>query len=137
MTWLKALHIATLLVWCAGLFYLPALFAAHPRTRDRTRFHRLRIMTRFSYIAVASPAAVLAVGSGIALIFVSEALGKWLVVKLTAISLMALYHLYCGWMITRLHKTRIVRRPGFHLAGMIVPASLIPAVFWLVLQKPF
>lgn len=137
MHWLKALHIATLLVWCAGLFYLPALVAAHPRTRDLTAFHRLRIMIRFSYVAVTSPAAVLAVGSGIALIFLSGSLGNWLVVKLTAISLMTLYHLYCGWMIARLHEKRVVRRPGFHLAGMIVPATLIPAIFWLALQKPF
>jgi protoporphyrinogen IX oxidase len=136
MTWLKSIHIASLLLWCAALFYLPALFAAHPRVRDRTRFWRLRVITRFTYVAVASPAAVVATGTGIALIFVSPSLGAWLILKLNAILLMMLYHLYCGWTITRLYRTRVVRRPGWHVAGMIVPATMIPTVFWLVLHKP-
>lgn len=137
MALLKAVHIAALLVWCAGLFYLPVLFAEHPRKRDRSRYHRLRIMTRFTYIVVTSPAAVIAVASGILLIFLSESLGNWLVVKLSAVSLMSLYHLYCGWMIARLHERRVVGAPGFHLAGMLLPACLVPAIFWLALQKPF
>jgi protoporphyrinogen IX oxidase len=136
MTWLKAVHIAALLLWCAGLFYLPALFAAHPRVRDDSAFWRLRTITRFTYVAVASPAAVIAIGTGTALIFLSPSLGAWLILKLNAILLMMLYHLYCGWMITRLYQTRVVRRPAWHVAGMLVPATMIPTVFWLVLHKP-
>jgi protoporphyrinogen IX oxidase len=136
ITWLKAIHIAALLVWCAGLFYLPALFAAHPRTADATRFWRLRTMTRFTYVVVASPAAVIAIGTGIALIFVSPALGGWLILKLNVIVLMMLYHMYCGWTIGRLWALRVVRRPALHVAGMVVPLLAVPTVFWLVLHKP-
>jgi protoporphyrinogen IX oxidase len=136
ITWLKAIHIAALLVWCAGLLYLPALFAVHPRTPDPSRFWRLRTVTRFTYVAVASPAAVIAIGTGIALIFISPALGGWLILKLNVILLMMLYHMYCGWMIGRLWVQRVVRRPGLHAAGMAVPLLTIPTVFWLVLHKP-
>ncbi|HVL58209.1 MAG TPA: CopD family protein [Burkholderiaceae bacterium] len=136
MAWLKTIHMASLLVWCAGLFYLPALFAVHPRTPERWTYRRLRMITRFSYIVVTSPAAVIAIGTGIALIFISPAIAGWLVLKLTAISVLTMYHLYCGWMIARLHRTRVVKRPGWHVVGMLVPATMIPSIFWLVLHKP-
>jgi protoporphyrinogen IX oxidase len=136
ITWLKAVHIASLLVWCAGLFYLPALFASHPRQPDPVRFWRLRTIVRFTYVAVASPAAVIAIGTGTALIFVSPSLGGWLILKLNVILLMMLYHMYCGWTISHLWEARVVRRPALHVAGMAIPLLAIPTVFWLVLHKP-
>jgi protoporphyrinogen IX oxidase len=136
LTWLKTIHIAALLIWCAGLFYLPVLFASHPRVRDDSHFWRMRIITRFTYVAVTSPAAVIAIGTGTALIFLSPAVGAWLILKLNAIVMMTFYHLYCGWAISRLYRERVVRYPGWHIAGMVVPATMIPTVFWLVLHKP-
>jgi protoporphyrinogen IX oxidase len=136
MAWLKALHIATLLVWCAGLFYLPGLFAAHPLARNLRDLRRIRSMTRFTYVAVTSPAAVLAILSGTALVYVAEARGGWLVLKLTAVSLMVLYHLYCGRTLARLHTAPAALPPAAHLALLVVPGLLVPIVLWLVLGKP-
>lgn len=134
--WLKALHIATLLVWCAGLFYLPALFAAHPRTPAGPELRRLRAMTRFTFVAVASPAAVLAILSGTALVQVAQAEGAWMALKLGAVSLMVFFHLYCGRVLGLLGQAPTGRPAGAHLALLLPPSLLVPAVLWLVLGKP-
>jgi putative membrane protein len=138
MIWLKALHISALVIWCAGLFYLPGLFMLHPRTRDHADYHRLRIMTRYSFIMVISPAAVIAIISGTLLVYVRGLQGDWLAAKLVVVTLMVFFHLYCGGVLAKLRDPKVgsMRRPLLHLATVIVPAILIPLVLWLVLAKP-
>jgi len=136
VAWLKALHIVTLLVWCAGLFYLPGLFAAHPRTPIGPEFRRLRAITRFTFVVIASPAAVLAILSGTALVYATGVEGAWMVLKLGAVTLMVLFHLYCGRVLGLLGHSPASRSPAAHLALLLPPALLIPAVLWLVLGKP-
>lgn len=138
MIWLKALHISTLSIWCAGLFYLPGLFMLHPKTQDHADYHRLRIMTRYSFIMVISPAAVIAIISGTILVYLRGLQGDWLAMKLVMVTLMVFFHLYCGGLLARLrdpHDKRM-RHPLLHLALVIVPTILIPVVLWLVMAKP-
>lgn len=136
MAWLKALHIVTLSIWCAGLFYLPALFAAHPGTPAGPPFRRLRVMTRVTFVAVASPAAVLAIVSGSALVYAAGAEGTWMALKLGAVSLMVFFHLYCGRVLALLGRQPARRPAAAHLALLLAPSLLIPTVLWLVLGKP-
>lgn len=134
--WLKVLHISSLVFWCAGLLYMPGLFAAHPGITDSQDFRRLRAVTRLSYIYVTSPAAVIAVASGTVLIWIAAADGGWLPLKLTAVALMVLFHVYCGRLLAMLHEQPRLRRPAAHLVLVAPPALLIPVVLWLVLGKP-
>lgn len=136
MAWLKALHIVTLLIWCAGLFHLPALFAAHPHTPAGRDFRRLRAMTRFTYVVVASPAAVLAIVSGSALVYAAGVEGAWMALKLGAVSLMVFFHLYCGRVLAQLGRSPRRYPAAAHLALLLVPSLLIATVLWLVLGKP-
>lgn len=136
MAWLKGLHIVTLLVWCAGLFYLPALFAAHATTPEGQPLRRLRVMTRVTFVAVTSPAAVLAILSGSALVYATGVSGAWMALKLVAVSLMVLFHLYCGRMLALLGEAPHWRSGAAHFSLLLVPALLIPTVLWLVLGKP-
>jgi len=136
VAWLKALHIASLLAWCAGLLYLPGLFAAS-RGADMARLRRVHMAMRFTFVAVTSPAAIVAILSGAALAAVTAAQGGWLLAKLGAVTAMVVFHLYCGHLVTLLDTSpRLGRRPrSSWLAG--VPAALMAAVFWLALAKPF
>jgi len=136
LAYIKALHISTLLIWCAGLFYLPGLYAAHPQVDSHHDFRRLRIMTRFAFVAVISPAAVVAVVSGTALVFIAQVEGGWMAAKLGVVSLMVLFHLYCGRLLARLGAEPGFRPAGVHLLLLVPPLVLIPLVFWLVLGKP-
>lgn len=134
--WLKAVHIIALLAWSATLFYLPSLLAAHPGITERTRFYRLRAMTRTVYIGIASPAAIVSIVSGSALIVVANAHGGWLALKLTAVALMVAYHIYCGALVAAFRERPVERRPAALHALIVVPAVLVPVVFYLVLGKP-
>ncbi len=136
MAGLKALHIVTLLVWCAGLLYLPGQFAAFRQARGKDEIQRMHIMTRMVFIVVTSPAAVLAIISGTALVAVTGQTGEWLALKLTAVGAMVLFHLYCGHIVERLDREPRLVRLRARLLLLIVPAVLIPLVIWLVMAKP-
>ncbi len=137
VAWLKSIHVAALVLWGAGLLYLPGLFATHcdPERADVRAFHRLRAITRFTFIAVASPAGVVAVISGTLLVWLREVSGGWLPLKLTAVTGMVAYHTYCGIVLAQLRDEHSWRA-GELLSLMVIPLVLIPLVLWLVLAKP-
>jgi protoporphyrinogen IX oxidase len=136
MVWLKAIHISALIVWCAGLLSLPGLLAAHHRIKGDWTFRRLRGMTRFSYIAVASPAAVIAIASGMGLIAFTDISGGWFPLKLSAVALMAVFHVYCGHLRRVLHETPDALPGWLYRILPAAPLLLIPYVLWLVLARP-
>lgn len=136
MVWLKAIHISALIVWCAGLLSLPGLLARHKHARSDHAFRRLRGMTRFSYIVIASPAAVIAIASGMGLIAFTDISGGWFPLKLSAVAMMAVFHVYCGHLRRVLNEAPDALSGRFYRILPVVPLLLIPYVLWLVLAKP-
>lgn len=138
MAWLMGGHIALLIVWSAGLFYVPVLCSGDRKGMDRIAAHHTRIMTRFVFVAIASPAAVLTIVTGGALVYVTGASGDWLAAKLTCVALMAVFHGYCGHMLVLLglEGSRGKRLHSLSVWLIVTPAVLIFVVLWLVLAKP-
>jgi uncharacterized membrane protein len=136
MPWIKFVHLAALLAWCASLLALPLLLALFPRTEGKVSRRRLRAATRFVYIALASPAAVLAVVSGTALIHLMNVYAPWFFAKLTLVAAMVLFHAGCGKLILVLRERPRMWSPGLLLATAAVPVALILGVLWLVLAQP-
>lgn len=136
LPWIKAVHLASLLVWCAGLFALPALLALFPAVKGGVERKRLLAATRFMFIAVSSPAAVIAIASGTALIFLTGSFAPWLLAKLTLVTAMVFFHAGCGKLVLVLHREPARYASGAHLALALIPTMLIPAVLWLVLAQP-
>ncbi|SEF77772.1 CopD family protein [Billgrantia desiderata] len=138
MPWLKVLHIATLLCWCASLLYLPAMLMASARARTGSSFEvSAPALLRFVFTHIATPFALVAIMSGTLLFVVAQLVGGWLVLKLAAVSGMVLCHVLCGALIVRLERDR--RRflmPASVLVAAIA-ATLMLAVLVLVLSKPF
>lgn len=134
--WTKSAHIAALVFWCACLFYIPGLFAAHAKPLGRRDFHRLRAQTRVVYLGVASPAAVIAIVSGSALIYLRDVSGGWLPLKLTAVAAMVVLHLVDGWLVGWHRERGVSRHPFVLFVLVLVPASLVGLVLWLVLARP-
>jgi putative membrane protein len=133
----KLIHIAAIVVWAAGLLYLPGLFAAHPqRAGSEAEFRRLRLQTRLVYVALMSPAAVIAVVSGTVLVFLAAAIGGWIVLKLAAVTGMVLLHVYMGRLLGILLEQPDLRRPFVHLLLLVPAVLLIVAVITLVSWKP-
>ncbi|WP_028241780.1 CopD family protein [Stutzerimonas azotifigens] len=137
MPLLKLLHFASLLCWCGTLLYLPALIAAGTRRSDRLFYRDHAHLTRMVFTLIGTPAALLAIGSGTALFLRDGTLGGWLIMKLTAVTGMALCHALCGVLVLHIERDpeRSVTRQCMAL-GVAIPV-LIAVTLWLVLAKPF
>lgn len=99
MLWVKAFHIVFMVSWFAALFYLPRLFVYHADASDETSNARFKIMERKLYYGIGTPAMVVTILLGFWLIHL---LGYgilstfWLQAKLGLVTLLVIYHLYCG-----------------------------------------
>ena len=100
---LKALHIAFMVTWFAGLFYLPRLFIYHAETSDPVSLERFGVMERRLFIMMTIGAILTAV-FGFLLLWSNSALlaQGWFQAKLVLLTLMIIYHLRCWHWIRRL-----------------------------------
>ena len=136
MPWLKLVHFAALLCWCGSLLYLPALIAssaqgAHSRLHPETDYPVRVVFTLF-----ATPAALLAIGSGTLLFLVAGQWAGWLILKLAAVSGMALCHALCGVLVLRLER-QPERALSLECSALgALAAALVGITLWLVLAKP-
>lgn len=133
---LKVLHIAGLIVWCAGLLYLPGLLLAHRGAWDQQEFGRVRMSVRMGYMGLASPAAFVAVGAGSALVFVADALHPWMFLKLMAVGVLVVAHIQVGHLTAHLaDPDEVAPRRRIVLIWCLVGSAIL-TILWLVLAKP-
>lgn len=135
--WFKALHIAFMVTWFAGLFYLPRLFIYHAEADDDISRSRFTIMER-RLLAIMTLGAILTLVFGLCLLWANPALLKqgWFHVKLALLAGLTIFHVRCGHWIKRLQagyttkNTRGLRWfneiPVFFLLGIIGLAVLKP-----------
>ncbi len=136
MVWVKVIHISALILWCAGLIYMPLLHSRQRHVRSRSQFSRLRVMSRYLYVVVASPAAIITIVSGGTLVYLQDATTGWLAAKLGVVSLMALFHARCGHVLMLLGHESGRSRHRASAWVVLIPAILISSVLWLVLTRP-
>lgn len=132
----KAVHIATLILWCSGLFALPLTLALHVTDASHADFTRIRQITHFGYIYAITLAALVAIGSGTALIFLREAYVPWLFTKLVFVALLVAFHTWIGSVLVGFTETddpHLPRSPALPLTMLLVT---IAAILMLVLAKP-
>lgn len=136
---MKALHIATLSVWCAGLIALPVilhLYGRSARITTQAGFSEFRLLSHRSYTVVITPAAVIAIAAGTALIFMVEINDAWLMAKLAAVAGMVLVHAWMGHLISETGEGGGAYRMPPPLIALVLGVPLMVAVLWLVLAKP-
>ena len=139
--WIKALHIAAVVFWMAGLLYLPRLYIYHletePGAPDSERFKR---MERRLLRVIANPAMVAAFLFGGLLLWVSPNMdwsSGWLWTKLAAVAALAwLHHLFARWRKVFAEDRRTLSARRCRLANE-APALLTLAIVLLVVVKPF
>jgi len=100
---IKALHVAFMVTWFAGLFYLPRLFIYHLEASDTVSRDRFRVMERRLF-AIMTIGAVLTALFGLLLVAVNPALlgVLWFQVKLALLLGLLVYHYRCYVWIARL-----------------------------------
>jgi len=94
--WLKALHIAFMVTWFAGLFYIPRLFIYHTEATESADRIRFTLMERRLFIIMSIGAALTAL-FGLLLLWVNPALLEqgWFQLKLALLAAMFFYHYRC------------------------------------------
>jgi len=110
--YIKALHIIFVVTWFAGLFYIVRLFIYDIEAKDKPEFERailsnqFRIMQKRLWYGITWPSAVLTWVFGVWLVLNNIDFLKmpWFHVKLTAVVLLTLYHLSCGYILNQLQK---------------------------------
>ena len=135
IAWMKAIHIATLSIWCAGLISVPLMLLRRPDIVG-DQLYALQRATRFAFIIVISPAAFIAIGTGTALIFAQETFTLWFALKLLFVGILAKIHIRTGSEVVEVFKEE-GSFPAWKAVGAITAASLATsAILVTVLWKP-
>ena len=136
MLWYKTLHIAFMVTWFAGLFYLPRLFVYHAMSNDKISHDRFVIMERKLYWGIMTPGAILTVIFGVLLLQYHEVL-LWLEIKIYLVILLILYHVWCGKIMYDFKNERNLHSHVWLRVFNEVPVLGLFIIIYLVIFKPF
>jgi putative membrane protein len=135
IAWTKVIHIATLMVWCAGLLVLPSIYARRKVLRGPA-LHDLHRFARAVFINVTSPAAFLTVIAGMALIFLRDVFTVWMAFKLVAVGALAVLHMRQGYVLLAVFEPGRSYAQWRQILAIGTTLSVIGIILWLVLAKP-
>ena len=136
MLWVKAFHIFFMVSWFAGLFYLPRLFVHHAMSKDEATSDRLKIMERKLFYFI-TPWGVLTIVFGLWLWLGYGFSGTWLMIKISLVCLLVVYHIICGVFMIDFRDDKNKRSDIFYRWFNELPALLLIAIVFLtVLKQP-
>lgn len=136
--WFKALHIAFMVTWFAGLFYLPRLFIYHTEASDDLSRKRFTVMENRLFGIMTIGAVVTAV-FGLVMLWIQPTLlsETWFQVKLVLIVGLVIYHFYCKrWIRLLENRTAPQATRGLRWFNE-VPAVFLLVIVVLAILKPF
>lgn len=134
--YLKALHIAALVIWCAGLFALPLMLARHDPAIGQADYSKIRLATHYAYTAAVTPAALLAIAAGTLLIFLRDVFVVWMFAKLVFVAMLMGFHAWVGGTIVAVAESEGKHQTSEPLVPMLILLIPVVAILVLVLSKP-
>lgn len=134
----KALHIAFMVTWFAGLFYLPRLFIYHAEAEDALGRERFCTMERRLF-AIMTIGAVLTLLFGLLLIGINHALldMRWLQLKLLLVVGLFAFHYRCYRWIHRLRSGEAVADTRWLRWFNEIPVFFLLTIIVIAVAKPF
>jgi putative membrane protein len=136
--WFKALHIAFMVTWFAGLFYLPRLLIYHAEAIDPLSRQRFMLMEKRLFV-IMTIGAIMTMVFGILLFAINPSLlsQTWFQLKLVFLTAMVIYHWRCRqWIISLESTTEIQESRGLRWFNEI-PVIFLLAIILLAVLKPF
>ena len=136
--WIKALHVAFMVTWFAGLFYLPRLFIYHAEADDSLSRDRFVIMERRLF-GIMTIGAIITLVAGLALLWINPGLLKvgWFHAKLALLIGLTLFHVACHrWMRRLKDGYRSERTTNLRWFNEI-PVVFLLGIIGLAVAKPF
>ena len=139
LLWIKALHIAFMVAWFAGIFYLPRLFVYHAESNSTDVHQQLKTMER-RLLYFVTPFALLTLIFGLILIYMYGsawfAQSSWLHVKLLLVAVLYVYHGYCFKLLNDFKNDRNTRSGRFYRIFNELPVLILFATIILAVVKP-
>jgi putative membrane protein len=140
--WIKAFHIAAVIAWMSGLFYLPRLYVYHcavvPGTVESERF---KVMERRLLKQITTPAMIATLLLGILLVLtpgvVDAAHAGWFHVKMLAVLLLLGFHGAASRWRKDFLRDRNRRTARFYRIANEVPTVLMLVAVIMAVVKPF
>lgn len=136
--WVKALHIAFMVTWFAGLFYLPRLFIYHVEATTDTEREHFTVMERRLFI-IMTIGAILTTVFGLILLWSNPALlaQGWFNLKLLFLAGLLVYHLRCYRWIQTLKAGRLPTDTRWLRWFNEIPVVFLLGIICLAVVKPF
>ena len=138
--WIKAFHVAFVLFWMSGLFYLPRLFAYHSReTHGTAQWDTFCVMERRLAIIIMTPSMVVSWVLGLLLLSSGDMdfFTWWIWGKLILVATMTWYHaLLLRWG-REFAGGKVPHGHAFFRAVNEIPPLLAVGVVVLVIVRPF
>ncbi|MCW8091517.1 CopD family protein [Alteromonas sp. ASW11-130] len=138
MLWLLALHIVSLIIWTASALYVPVLVAVQMQKNSQFMQHPAGMgsVARLVFTHISSPAAVISIIAGTLTFVVGDILIFWLLVKLTLVSFLVVFHACLGLLITRMEKNETCNLIMYSWMLFAALAVCMLIILGVVLMKP-
>ncbi|AHJ64352.1 putative membrane spanning protein [Granulibacter bethesdensis] len=139
--WIKTAHIASMIAWMAGLFYLPRLYVYHcGLRRGSEESERFKIMERRLLKQIINPAMMATWLFGILLVLTPGVIDwsrGWWHVKLLCVLLMSGFHGAMSKGRRDFLEDRNTRTHKFYRIANEVPTLLMLIIVTMVIVRPF
>jgi putative membrane protein len=141
MSYVKAVHIISVICWMVGLLYLPRLYVYHSETVIGSELSEtFKVMERRLLRAIMSPAMLASLISGGILIAAQPEgalLQVWLIIKLLAAFSLVIMHMVLAKWRTEFAEDRNNRPQKFYRYANEVPTVLMIVIVVFAVVKPF
>lgn len=136
--WLKAAHIAFMVTWFAGLFYLPRLFIYHAEADDEISRARFIVMERRLF-AIMTIGAVITLVFGVLLIAARPTVFSegWFHTKLLLLLGLGVFHVLCWSWIGKLAAGYSAQKTSNLRWFNEIPVFFLLSIIALAVAKPF
>lgn len=136
--WFKAVHIAFMVTWFAGLFYLPRLFIYHAQTSVAESREHFNMMERRLF-AIMTLGAILTAVFGLILIGIAPAVVAtgWFMAKGVLLIGLITFHYRCWLWIRRLRETQEIQDSKWLRRFNEIPTVILFGIVVLAVVKPF
>jgi len=140
-TWVKALHVISVIAWIAGMMYLPRLFVYHTGAeKGSIQSETFKVMERRLYRGIVTPAMALTWIFGLIMVFTPGIIDwheGWVWVKAVSVILLSGIHGYYGRQVRNFAADRNERPQGFWRVVNELPFVLVIIIVIMVIVRPF
>lgn len=138
LLWFKAFHLAFMVTWFAGLFYLPRLFIYHAEAADAPSRLRFTLMEKRLF-GIMTIGAIMTAIFGALLLYLHPALlsQTWFQIKIVFLLGMLVYHWHCRRWIYALESTMEVQGSTGLRWFNEIPVIFLLGILFLAILKPF